>query len=198
MKKRIRISLCLGLVCAIFLSLTSFNSLCEDLRENVLRIHIRANSNLREDQELKLKIRDEILKETQDLFADAKGLSQAESIAKDNLETFEKIANTVITNNGFDYKAHIYLGDSFFETREYDTFSLPAGNYRSLIIDLGNGEGKNWWCVIFPSICVPTATNGDLRESVNENSAEIAENANKYIVKFKTVEIYEKIRKIFN
>lgn len=197
MKKRIRLSLLFGLLCAMLLSMTSFEAICDDLRENVLRLHIIANSDSPEDQELKLKIRDEILINTEAAFKNAERLEVAECEAKKRLSEFSTIANRVIKENGFDYKAEVSLGDSFFETREYETFTLPAGNYRSLIIKLGKAEGKNWWCVVFPSVCVPAASGSDLRDSVKDKSATVAEQSDRYIVKFKAVEIYEKIRSWF-
>lgn len=198
MSKRMKLSLCFGLICAVLLSMTNFNALCDDLRQNILRLHIIANSNSASDQELKLKIRDRILEETSSAFADAESLSVAENKAQEKLSHFNEIANQVIKENGFDYKAEVSLGDCFFETRHYDTFTLPAGNYRSLIIKLGEAKGKNWWCVIFPSICIPAASTRDLRDSVKENSAQIAEQSDRYIIKFKTVEIYEKIKNFFS
>jgi stage II sporulation protein R len=174
--------------------MTNFTALCDDLRQNVLRLHIVANSDSAEDQNLKLKIRDEILKETGNLFLGTKDLTEAEKTAEESLKLFEDIANRVIKEEGFDYKATVSLGDQFFETRHYETFSLPAGTYRSLIVKLGKAEGKNWWCVIFPSICVPTSSS-DLRQSVSENSAKIAEHSEKYIVRFKIIEIYEKLKR---
>ena len=197
MSKRIKLSLCFGLICAVLLSMTNFNALCDDLRQNVLRLHIIANSDSTIDQELKLKIRDEILKEASSVFAEADSLSLAQSKAREKLSYFSDIANKVIKENGFSYKATVSLGDCFFETRHYDTFSLPAGEYRSLIIKLGEAKGKNWWCVIFPSVCIPAATS-NLRDSVKEESAQIAEQSGRYIIKFKTVEIYEKIKRFFS
>ncbi len=198
MSKRIKLSLCFGLICAVLLSMTQFNALCDDLRQNILRLHIIANSNSTVDQELKLKIRDRILEETSGAFADAESLSMAENKAQKELSHFSEIANRVIAENGFTYKAEVSLGDCFFETRHYDTFTLPAGSYCSLIIKLGEAKGKNWWCVIFPSICIPAASNHDLRNSVKEESAQIAEQSDRYIIKFKTVEIYEKIKTFFS
>ena len=198
MKKRIKLSLLFGLICAMLLSMTQFSALCEDLRQNVLRLHIIANSDSEADQELKLKIRDRILEETGETFSSANDLADAEQLTEQNLKTFEEIANNVIKENGFSYKAKATLGENFFETRHYDTFSLPAGNYRSLIIELGKGEGKNWWCVIFPAVCVPAASDSSLRQSVKDSSAHIAENSQRYIIKFKTVEIYEKLKSIFS
>ncbi len=197
MKKRIKLSLACGLICAILLSMTQFSALCEDLRQNVLRLHIIANSDSDSDQQLKLKIRDEILEKTGEIFLNVTSLTVAEGIAQENLEYFEQIANNVIKENGFNYRAEVSIDDCFFETRHYDTFSLPAGNYRSLIIKLGKAEGKNWWCVVFPAMCIPAASDGNLRDSVSDSSAQIAENSEKYIIKFKTVEIYEKIKNFF-
>ena len=197
MKKRIKLALAFGLICAMLLAMTRFDVLCNDLRQNVLRLHIIANSDSKEDQALKLEIRDAILQETGDLFTDVNELSVAEKQVEKRLDDFEQIANRVIKEKGFDYKAEVYLGECFFETRHYDTFSLPAGNYRSLIIKLGKAEGKNWWCVIFPAVCLPAA-GGGLRKSVSTKSAKVAENSNKYVVRFKAVEIYEKIKRLLS
>ncbi len=198
MKKRIQLSICFGLICAVLLSVSRFNVLCDDLRDNILRLHIIANSDSEQDQALKLKIRDRILEESSDVFVKAESLEAAEKITEKELSRFEAIANEVIKENGFNYKAKVTLGDSFFETRNYETFTLPAGTYRSLIIKLGNAEGKNWWCIIFPSVCIPAATDSSLRNSVKKESAAVAEQPDRYIVKFKAVEIFEKIKNWFS
>ncbi|MBQ2274809.1 MAG: stage II sporulation protein R, partial [Clostridia bacterium] len=85
---------------------------------------------------------------------------------------------------------------TFFDTREYDDFSLPAGVYDALVLEIGKAKGKNWWCVIFPSICVGAA--GDLSDTASDSAVNIAKNSQKFVVKFKIVEVYEKIKnKIF-
>lgn len=193
MKKKIRISLIFGLICAICLSFFNFNLLCDDLRQNVLRLHIIANSDSEADQELKLKIRDAILSETGSLFANSQSLEEANLQTEQHLKNFEDIANRVINESGFCYDATVSLGERFFETRHYENFTLPAGNYRSLIINLGESKGKNWWCVIYPTVCLPAAS-GDLRDTVNNKSAHIAEHSERYIIRFKIVEIFEKIK----
>ncbi|MBE6786801.1 MAG: stage II sporulation protein R [Ruminococcaceae bacterium] len=198
MKKRIRLSLLCGLICAVLLSMTQFNVLCDDLRQNVLRLHIIANSDSAFDQQLKLKVRDEILAQTGEVFLNVEDLAVAEQVTAQNLKKFQQIAQSVIKQNGANYNVDVCLGDSFFETRHYDTFSLPAGNYRSLIIKIGEAKGKNWWCVVFPAMCIPAASGGDLRQSVDERAASVAENKDKYIIKFKTVEIYEKLKNFFS
>ncbi len=193
MKKKIRISLIFGLICAICLSFFNFNLLCDDLRQNVLRLHIIANSDSEADQELKLKIRDAILSETGSLFANSHSLEEANLKTEQHLKNFEEIANRVINESGFGYDATATIGERFFETRHYENFTLPAGNYRSLIINLGESKGKNWWCVIYPTVCLPAAS-GDLRDTVNNKSAHIAEHSERYIIRFKIVEIFEKIK----
>ncbi len=194
--KAFNLSLLFGLMCAIFLSVADFNASCEDLRTNVLRLHIIANSDSYSDQQLKLKIRDSILRESTDLFGDAKDTEEALLIAEDNIDFYSDIANRVIAENGFSYKAEARVGDSYFETREYEDFTLPAGNYKSLIISVGEGAGKNWWCVIFPEVCIPAAK-GSLSDTVSEKSSEVANQPNRYIMRFKAVEIYENIKNLF-
>ena len=198
MKKRIELSVAFGLICALLLSVSHFNAACDDLRQNVLRLHIIANSDSDADQSLKLKIRDEILKETGDLFLNCNDLENAEKTVKENLNSFSDIANRVIEKNGFNYTATATFGKSDFSTRYYDDFTLPAGEYNSLIITLGEGGGKNWWCVVYPTVCISAATKGDLKDTVKAESAQIAKGGKRYVMRFKTVEIYEKIKNYIN
>ena len=195
LKNKFNIALLLGLLCAFFVSLAQFNIACDDLRANVLRLHIIANSNSKEDQALKLKIRDKLLESSSDIFEKADDVESAIDIADNYLPKFEKIANEVITDNGFSYTAKAKIGNSFFETREYEDFSLPAGNYKSLIITVGEGQGKNWWCVIFPEVCLPAATKGKLSDVTEQKTELIAKNSEKYVMRFKAIEIYENIKK---
>lgn len=189
------LSAVVGLLCAIFASMAHFEAACDDLRQNVLRLHIIANSDSEEDQAVKLLVRDKILEESTDIFAGETDLKRAEEKAAERLNEFCETAEKVLRENGFSYGASAEIGDSYFETREYEDFTLPAGNYRSLIIRLGKAQGKNWWCVIFPAVCVPAATDASLSDSTRDTSAQIAEHPQKYVMRFKTVEIYEDIKK---
>ncbi|MEE1161542.1 MAG: stage II sporulation protein R [Acutalibacteraceae bacterium] len=189
------LSAVVGLLCAIFASMAHFEAACDDLRQNVLRLHIIANSDSEEDQAVKLLVRDKILEESTDIFAGETDLKRAEEKAAERLNEFCETAEKVLRENGFSYGASAGIGDSYFETREYEDFTLPAGNYRSLIIRLGKAQGKNWWCVIFPAVCVPAATDASLSDSTRDTSAQIAEHPQKYVMRFKTVEIYEDIKK---
>ncbi|MEE1054121.1 MAG: stage II sporulation protein R [Acutalibacteraceae bacterium] len=197
-RKNIEMGVLFGLICAIVLSFANFEVRCDQLRQNVLRLHIIANSNSEADQTLKLAVRDEILKNSTDIFKECNNIDSALITASTQTETLNSIANTVIEQNGFDYSAEVSVGDSYFETREYDDFTLPAGTYKSLIVKLGKGEGKNWWCVVFPCVCVPSATDAQLSDSVPQSAAQTAENGEKYVLKFKSAEIYEQIKKIFS
>ena len=189
------LSAVVGLLCAIFASMAHFEAACDDLRQSVLRLHIIANSDSEEDQAVKLLVRDKILEESTDIFAGETDLKRAEEKAAERLNEFCETAEKVLRENGFSYGASAGIGDSYFETREYEDFTLPAGNYRSLIIRLGKAQGKNWWCVIFPAVCVPAATDASLSDSTRDTSAQIAEHPQKYVMRFKTVEIYEDIKK---
>ena len=195
-RRAAELSAVVGLMCAIFASMAHFEAACDDLRQNVLRLHIIANSDSEEDQAVKLLVRDKILAESSDIFSGETELEKAEEKAAEGLDEFCKTAEEVLSENGFSYGASAEIGDSYFETREYEDFTLPAGNYRSLIIKLGEAKGKNWWCVIFPAVCVPAATEASLSDSTSSTSAEIAEHPQKYIMRFKTVEIYEDLKKL--
>ena len=134
----------MGLIFTAVMSFARFDAACEDLRQNVLRLHIIANSNSEADQAVKLLVRDRILEETADIFSGAAGLNEAEKRAAENLCNIAECAEETLKANGFGYGAAAEIGNSYFETREYESFTLPAGNYRSLIIRLGKAEGKNW------------------------------------------------------
>lgn len=195
LKNKFNLALLLGLLCAFFVSLAQFNASCDELRTNVLRLHIIANSDSVEDQELKLKIRDEILAQSGNLFEKTNDVNSAVVSVQKSLPQLENIANKVINENGFEYSAKARVGKSYFETREYDDFALPAGNYKSLIITVGEGNGKNWWCVIYPEICLPAATDASLRDVTTEKTAKIAQNNQKYVMRFKIIELYESFKK---
>lgn len=196
-RKNIELGVLFGLICAIVLSFARFEARCDELRQGVLRLHIIANSDSEADQTLKLAVRDEILKSSTDIFKSCDNVDDAIITADSQIETLNSIANTVIKQNGFDYTATVSVGDSYFDTREYDDFTLPAGTYKSLIVNLGEGKGKNWWCVVFPCVCVPSAADAELADSVPTGAAETAENAQNYVIKFKTAEIYEQLKNFF-
>lgn len=194
--KTFNLALFCGLVCAVLLSLADFDASCNELRENVLRLHIIANSDSETDQALKLKVRDEILTQSGELFESSENISDAVIRTNEALPIIEQTVNSCLLKYGAEYTGSATVKDTYFETREYDTFTLPAGTYNSLVVTLGEGEGKNWWCVIFPEVCLPLG-NTDFTDTTTEKTAEIAENPSEYKMRFKIVEIYEDIKRFF-
>lgn len=118
-----------------------------------LRLHIRADSNSEEDQAVKYKVRDEVVKFLTPEVAMCDTREKAEKMLKGNLKNIEKVADKVLKENGFDYTSKAEIKWEEFPTRIYDGITLEAGVYRSLIINLGSGSGNNWWCVVYPPLC---------------------------------------------
>ena len=132
----------------------------EELSHNFFRLHIRANSDSEEDQELKLKVRDDILAYTTKLLSSCSDKTEAMKLVSANTEKIEQIAKKRIVAEGYKYGAHASVRREYFERREYDGFFLPAGEYDSLIVELGSGQGHNWWCVLYPCVCLSGSTDG--------------------------------------
>ena len=185
-----------GLVFSVLISLAGFESGCDDLRKNVLRLHIIANSDSDYDQAVKLKVRDKILSLSGNAFDNCTDLKDAESTVSGKLRDYESAARGVLAENGFNYGAKAELKEDWFDIREYDDFTLPAGNYRSLTVTLGEGKGHNWWCVIYPSVCLGSSSKA-LSKSVGKKGCRIATAPKKYVYRFKIAEIYQKIKRKF-
>lgn len=129
------------------------------IKTDTLRLHIIANSDSDFDQELKLKVRDRVLEYTGELFAEVSGKTEAEALAEYSSDEIKNIAEEVIVENGADYSVSVEITNMWFETRSYDGFTLPAGDYDAVRIIIGAGEGHNWWCVMYPPLCIPGAEN---------------------------------------
>lgn len=190
------ISLALGFSVAFAAVIIPFEQKCEGIRQNVFRLHILANSDSKQDQDLKLAVRDAVLRLADGLFAEAKTEEQAKKIAAENIELLTQKANDTLKENGSSQTATVSVGKAYFGTREYENFTLPAGEYDALRIIIGEGEGKNWWCVMFPAVCVPAAR-GDIDDALNEEQSEIVKGGTKYKPAFKIVEIFESIKRFF-
>ena len=122
------------------------------IKTDTLRLHIIANSDSDFDQELKLKVRDRVLEYTGELFAEVSGKTEAEALAEYSSDEIKNIAEDVIAENGADYSVSVEITNMWFETRSYDGFTLPAGDYDAVRIIIGAGEGHNWWCVMYPPL----------------------------------------------
>lgn len=197
MKKSVFFSLSILLVflfVTIF-SFTSFANECDEIRQSVLRLHILANSDSKEDQALKLKVRDAVLKEGSDIFNNASDRETAHQRIEKNSDRLVAIAKRVIKENGYDYDVQIKFSNEFFNTRTYDDVTLPAGMYDAVRILIGSGEGKNWWCVMFPPMCLPAAeSSAQIDDVLTKNEVKIVKSNPEYEVRFKIVEVFEKIK----
>ena len=130
------------------------------LNEELIRLHVVANSDGVEDQELKLLVRDAIITSLRQALADVRDTEQAKEYLQENLPKLQELANKTLDAAGSAQQAVVTLCREGFPTRQYDTFSLPAGIYEALRVTIGDGAGKNWWCVVFPSLCVPQTSQG--------------------------------------
>ncbi len=195
-------SLCCALVTALAMSVAGFDAKCNEIRDNVLRLHILANSDEDYDQELKLMVRDRLLAISDEVFTGCESEADAVAAAKENIQRFSEEAKSVIAENGFDYDVKVEVAETLFETRNYENFSLPAGNYEALRIIIGEGKGHNWWCVMFPAVCLPAVKdNSGFSGVLSESIVEIVERPTRYKARFKLVEVFEnakfKLSKLF-
>lgn len=157
--RRLDAALGAGLLLAMLITpLAGFGQRCAQVRQEVLRLHILANSDSEADQALKLRVRDAVLEETGGLFAAAGTLEEAQTAALENLPAIEAAARRALAEAGSDAPVKAELTRMYFNTREYgEDTTLPAGEYQALRLSIGEARGRNWWCVMFPPLCVPAA-----------------------------------------
>lgn len=178
----------------MFSYIAPFIETSENISDQVFRLHILANSDSAEDQQLKLKVRDEILKKGEKVFASSNSLEETIELCKNNIALFQQTAEQCLKNNGSDYEVKVYVDKEYFNTREYDEITLPSGIYNALKIEIGQGKGHNWWCVMFPAICLSSVTDDELNKYLSEDEQKLVNSDSKYEVRFKIVEIYEKVK----
>lgn len=159
MRKLIRrVGICLALAALVWC--TALIKDREQLNEELIRLHVVANSDSAQDQSIKLQVRDAVTASLQSDLAKFGDIDEAKAYLQKNLPKIQKIANDTLDQVGFDGEVVVTLCKEAFDTRYYDTFSLPAGVYESLRIVIGEGTGHNWWCVVFPTLCIPATTDG--------------------------------------
>ena len=194
LKNRIALSIILGFMIT-FGWITVSESAVSDISSDIVRLHIIANSNSKEDQMLKLRVRDALLKEA--------NVYDKEDI---DLKEVEKICKNEIIKNGYDYNVRVCRGKFYFPTKTYENISLPAGDYEAVRVLIGNAEGENWWCVMYPPLCFNAGTNGsiskkelsDMKSKMKKDNYEMIETDEiKIKPAFKIVEWWQKIRHAF-
>ena len=140
------------------------DAVSSDISNSVFRLHVIANSDSKEDQELKYKVRDKVLEYMNLISKNCTSKEDVINLAKTHQEEFKNIAQNVIKENGYNYNVNIYIGKYDFPTKSYGDISFPAGNYDCLRIEIGESQGQNWWCVMFPPLCFVDVTSGIVPE----------------------------------
>ena len=178
----------------VFISALSYvNAVSEDISNSVFRLHVIANSDSDEDQELKYQVRDEVLEYMNEISSDCSSKEEVVNLVYEYQDEFKQIAEQVIKDNGYDYTVNIRIGNFEFPTKDYGDISLPAGNYDALRIEIGEAAGQNWWCVMFPPLCFVDVTSGIvpdeskevIKENLNEEEYDLVSNKESSDIKFK-------------
>ena len=186
---------------AVTLMLTSVSSFAESrriLEDSVFRLHILANSDSEADQALKLKVRDAVLAEVPQLFGECQSKSDAEAAAAENIPHIIETAKRTLAENGCEYGVSAEICEMHFDDRTYGDIVMPSGEYTALRITIGDAKGRNWWCVMFPSLCLPAAMDfeglaEESRDYFTDEELYILENHSEYEVRFYFAELFEKL-----
>lgn len=176
------------------------NTVSSDIEENVFRLHVIANSDSEEDQNLKYIVRDRLIEYMNEISKDINSKEEIIKIATAHENDFYEIAINTIKEYGYDYDVCINIGNFSFPTKNYGDISLPAGNYDALRVEIGEAKGQNWWCVMFPPLCfvditsgiVPEESKQIMKESLSDEEFNlISESDTQMKFKFKLIELFE-------
>ncbi len=194
----VELAIIVGMLTATIACFSGVVAESEDVSGQVLRLHILANSDSEEDQALKLMVRDAVLSEFD--FDGVQSLSEAEEMVEKSIPSIEQTAKDVLLSQGHDDPVHAELvKDIYFDTRRYDDFTMPAGAYDALRITIGEAAGHNWWCVLYPPLCLPAAEpKQELADTLDESEQELVEQSPQYDVRFAVVELWESIKNRFS
>lgn len=192
----------LGIIIILSLLLFLYTTVCafsyaqavsSNISDSVFRLHVIANSDSDEDQNLKYKVRDALLNYMNDICSNCSSKEEAIKIVSTYQDNFKQVALNTIKDNGYDYSVNIEIGNFEFPTKQYGDISLPAGFYDALRVEIGQAEGRNWWCVMFPSLCfvdvssgvVPDYSKEELQDALSEEEYSIISNNSDNEIKFK-------------
>ena len=189
----------------ILISAISYvDAVSNNIADSVFRLHVIANSDSKEDQELKLKVRDELLSYMNIISENSASKQEAMQIANEHKEEFIQIAEKVIKENGYNYTVNVQVGKADFPTKYYGDITLPAGTYDALKVQIGEAKGQNWWCVMFPPLCfvdvstgiVPDNSKQELKQSLDDEEYDLISKTdnNEISFKFKIVELFQNWR----
>ena len=201
MKKNTIFTAILSVFLLFSMMVTYARNVQTDIAQSILRLHVIANSDDDYDQDLKLAVRDRIVKETKHLFENSTSPEETKQIASENFELFQSAAKSEILAQGYDYDVNVSIGSFMFPSKVYGDVCLPAGYYDALKIVIGSGNGENWWCVLFPPLCFVDGVNAELpseaKDSLKNNLTDeeyalITENNSSNVsvqVRFKIIEL---------
>ena len=188
----------------IFISAISYvDAVSEDIEKSVFRLHVIANSDSKEDQDLKYIVRDGILDYINKLSANCSSKEEVILLANENKEELYNIAKKIIEENGYNYDVNISIGNFEFPTKTYGDISFPAGNYDALRVEIGEAKGQNWWCVMFPPLCFVDVTSGivpdeskqTIKDNLSNEEYDLISDSNSPDIKFKfsLIEFFKEI-----
>ena len=166
------------------------------LAQKMIRLHVIANSDSAQDQALKLQVRDKVLAQATAILEEAADMSRAAKKLEEALPDMEQIAAQEIRAQGYPYKVSARLEKTEFPTKEYDGFRLPSGEYLALRIVIGEGAGQNWWCVVFPPLCISAAEQEQAVESMSEDMRGIVTEEDGYEYKFRILELWGELMEL--
>lgn len=193
MKRIILLALVLAVGFASVFSVASFASDCADVRRDVLRLHVVGASDSGLDQQLKLMVRDAVLERGGEIFDGTVTADEAEKIIIPKIDELVNAAQQVLRANGCDFDVEVTVGEEYFATRCYEQFTMPAGVYKAVRVNIGSAEGRNWWCVMFPPLCLPSAF-ADADAFFDDDEMRVISASPEYEPRFKFVEIIESIK----
>ena len=204
---KVKMVIILSFLLFIYITVCAFSyaqNISTDIANNVFRLHVLANSDSEEDQNLKYLVRDALIDYMNSVSKNSNSKDEAISIAYQHKSDFYKIAKKVINDNGYDYNVNISIGNFAFPTKNYGDISLPAGYYDALKVEIGNASGQNWWCVMFPPLCfvdistgiVPEDSKETIKDSLHTEEYNLINNAQTADVKFKfkLLEFFQNIK----
>ena len=200
--KRWELALLFGVLC-ILAAGSWLGEEQQELADSVIRFHVIANSDSREDQVLKLAVRDRVLEQAQAVYPENATLPQARAALEGALDQLAQAGQAVVEEQGYDYQVTARMEQCWFPTKEYDGFALPAGEYTALRVVIGEGQGQNWWCVAFPPLCLGAAgetvdTAAQAGYFTPEQVSLVTEENTGYVLKFKGMELLGELKEIFS
>ncbi len=202
--KKVKYSLILIILLGIYIFISAFSyvtSVSSQLEDSLFRLHVIANSDSKEDQDLKYIVRDKLIEYMNSISLNATNKEEAMQIAKEHINDFKQIAKQTIIDNGYSYNVEVEIGNFSFPTKTYGDISIPAGLYDALRVKIGEAKGQNWWCVMFPPLCFVNVSSGivpDDSKKVLENELSEEEysiisdtNSKDIKLKFKIIELFQ-------